>query len=612
MANETKLGILKISVSEDILIAWRHLRNNALVVIFLSIFLFLSFSSEQFATTNNILLILIQLTPLGIVVVGQTLVLITGGIDLSVGSVAAFTSIIAAKLMQDDAAFHFPPLIAIVVALIGATMIGWVHGWLISRRKLAPFIVTFGSLSLIKGMALVYSNATPIAIPNSLSRAIWRVGTYSRPLPLLALVIVAMGMTYILRSTKLGRYAYAIGSNETVTRMSGVRVDYYKIQVYMLSSFLAGLAGVLLMTRIRSGVYTTAEDYALLSVAAVVIGGTSLQGGVGNVQGPLLGALIIVMLDTSLSFFNISSLWSMVITGCIILLAALLDGERQRSSEKIPKARVETPAQDVYYYQQIRSQLSNLIMQRFACENIRLYMVDRQTSDLVEQHLDGSALLIIDQPHHLAKRVEASLLPIWGDDLRAETEFVVEPIQPNLRSFVAVPIIRRDRFIGVLELQSPYENVFGENTAVQLSILVQQVALSLENAWLLDSGWLLRHTREAYRHVWDEVYLSKCDLATWLYTSSQVTQAHLAARGSEVQKLLLKFIDILGEKDEKDPSRLKRRYKILHETYVQGRTTEAIMSDLGVSRRQYFYDLKDALEALVHLLVDHELYQVEN
>ncbi|HLA44906.1 MAG TPA: ABC transporter permease, partial [Aggregatilineales bacterium] len=248
-----------------------HLRNNALVVIFLCIFLFLSISSEQFATTSNILLMLIQLAPLGIVVVGQTLVIITGGIDLSVGSVAALTGIIAAKLIQGHTPFHIPALIAIIIALIAATIVGWIHGWIISRRRLSPFIVTFGSLSLIKGIALVYSNGAPIPIPTDLSRFIWRVGTYSRPLPLFILALVGFAMAYLLRSTKLGRYAFAIGSNETVTRMSGVRVDYYKIQVYMISSFLAGLSGILLMTRIRSGAYTTAEDYALLSVAAVVI-----------------------------------------------------------------------------------------------------------------------------------------------------------------------------------------------------------------------------------------------------------------------------------------------------------------------------------------------------
>ncbi|HLA45654.1 MAG TPA: GAF domain-containing protein, partial [Aggregatilineales bacterium] len=338
----------------------------------------------------------------------------------------------------------------------------------------------------------------------------------------------------------------------------------------------------------------------------------SLRGGVGNVHGPLLGALIIVMIDSSLGFFNISALWSLVITGGVILLAALLDGERQQLTEKVPRTIIETLSQDTYYYRQIHSQLSSLIMQKYACEHIRLYMLDRQTGDLVEQRPDSEEQIIIDQPNHLAKQVEETHLPIRGDDLTEATDYFVEPIQPHLRSFAAVPIIHGDRFIGVLELQNPYEGVFNENTLLKLSRTVQEVALPLENAWLLDSGWLLRHTREAYRHIWDEVYLSKCELATWLYASTYATQAHLAARGAEIQKLLLNLIDILREKDEKDPSKLKQRYKILHETYAQGRTTEEIMYEMGVSRRQYFYNLKDALEAVVHLLIDRELYRLEH
>lgn len=587
-------------------IAFRHFRQNTLLVTFVTLFVIFSLSSEYFATTNNLIIILTQLAPLGIVVIGQTLVIITGGIDLSVGSVAALTSIIAASLMRTDGGLGLTPLLAIAAALAAATTIGWVQGWLIARQKLSPFIVTFGSLSLVKGIALVSSNAAPISVPRDLINAVWGA---SRPLPILLLLLIALAVSYMLRNTKVGRYAFAIGSNETVTRMSGVRVDYYKIQIYMISSFLAGLAGILLMTRIGSGVYTNAEDYGLMSVAAAVIGGTSLHGGVGNIQGPLLGTLIIVMIDTSLGLFRVSPLWSLAIIGAFILIAVLTDRIRHRSYEEpihISPRRVQTTAS---YYTQIRSRLTSTVTQKTACEHIRLYMLDRHTNDLVEQNLDSDKQVIIHQPNHLAKYVEKTLSSFWMENWNEETEPVITPIRPDIeyRSAVAVPILVEQRFIGVLELQSPYVNVFDNRTPAQLMEITQAFAGSLENAWLLESGWLLRHTRDAFRHLWDEVALGKCALAAWLYSSPAMAETPIAARGHKLQVFLLKLIEIIREKEGQNVSGFKSRYQILYDTYVEGCTTEEVMERLSISRRQYFYDLKDALDAVTHLLIDHEL-----
>ncbi len=586
-----------------------HLKNNALFVTFVILFVIFTLASEYFATVNNLFLILTQLAPLGIVVVGQTLVIITGGIDLSVGSVAALTSIIAAKLMLTGEGLGLTPLFAIIIALGAATAIGWLQGWFIARQDLSPFIVTFGSLSLIKGFALVYSNAAPIPIPRELSHAIWRMGSASRPLPILLLLIVAVLISYVLRNTKLGRYAFAIGSNETVTRMSGVRVDSYKIQVYMISSFLAGVAGILLMTRIGSGVYTNAEDYGLLSVAAAVIGGTSLRGGIGNVRGPILGALIIVMIDTNLGLFRVSSLWSTAIIGGFIIVAALADRIRQRSQEATPRVYPGNFQDQASYYAQIRSRLAAMIMQQTACEHVRLYMVDRQTNDLVEQSLDTDDRVIIDQANHLAKQVEETRLPERIDSWNDETAFLITPIHPDFdcRSAIAVPIMVEHRFIGVLELQSPYENVFTERTAFQLTEITQHLAQPLENAWLLDSGWLLRHTRDAFRHLWDEVYLGKCGLANWLYSLPEAPHTSIAVRGVKLQQLLLRFLEVIRERESQSSSGGKSRYEILNWTYIQGLSTDEVVEKLFVSRRQYFYDLKDALDAVAHLLVNQDL-----
>lgn len=586
-----------------------RLRNNVLLVTFVVLFVVFMLSSEYFATPNNLFILLTQLAPLGIVVVGQTLVIITGGIDLSVGSVAALTSIIAANLMLTEHGLSLSPLVAIVIALVAASGIGWLQGWFIARQDLPPFVVTFGSLSLIKGLALVYSDAAPISIPRDLSRAIWQMGSALRPLPILLLLVVAITMSYVLQNTKLGRYSFAIGSNETVTRMSGVRVDYYKIQVYMISSILAGVAGILLMTRIGSGAYTIAEDYGLLSVAAAVVGGASLRGGVGNIRGPLLGALIIAMIDSNLGSFNVSPLWSTAIIGGFILVAALADRIRQRSQEAPPKVYLGEIQSRLPYYTQIRSRLASMIEQQTACEQIRLYMVDRQTNDLVMQSFDSDDRVIIDQPNHIAKYVEETRTPVWVEDVHDETELLITPIHPgyDFRSAIAVPIMVEHRTIGVLELQCPYENVFAEKIASQLMGITQQLAQPLENAWLLESGWLLRHTRDALRHLWDEVYLGKCGLANWLYALNEVPQISIAARGTRLQQLLLKITQIMREKEVQSSSGGKSRCDMLDWTYIQGLSTDEVIEKLFVSRRQYYYDLKDALDAVAHLLIDQDL-----
>lgn len=610
MTEDLRSAHSRLLNGEGLRVWWGYLKRNVLLVTFAALFAIFTLSSQYFATSNNLIIILTQLTPLGIVVVGQTLVIITGGIDLSVGSVAAFTSIIAANLMLAEGGAELPPLIAIAMALMAATAIGWVQGWLIARQDLPPFVVTFGSLSLIKGIALVSSDAAPISIPRELSHAIWQMGSALRPLPILLLLVIAGTMSYVLRNTKLGRYSFAIGSNETVTRISGVRVDYYKIQVYMISSALAGLAGILLMTRIGSGVYTIAEDYGLLSVAAAVIGGTSLRGGVGNIRGPLLGTLIIVMIDSNLGLFQISPLWSTAIIGGFILLATLADRIRQRAQNAVPQVYLGEVQGQSPYYAQIRTRLGALVKQQTACEHIRLYMVDRQTDWLVEQGHETDDRTIVDRPNHIAKHVVEKRQPVIVDNASDERALSITPIHPDLdfQSAIALPIMVEHRVIGVLELQSAYGNVFTEKFAADLLDITQQIARPLENAWLLESGWLLRNTRDALRHLWDEVYLGKSNLADWLYSLNEIPQVSIAARGLKIQQLLIKIVQVIRDKESlQRSSDGKSRYDILNWTYIQGLSTDEIIEKLFVSRRQYYYDLKDALEVVAHLLTDQDL-----
>ncbi|MBN2469864.1 MAG: GAF domain-containing protein [Anaerolineae bacterium] len=584
----------------------KRLPHSALLIVLFALVLFFSvFSNNHFASPENFLLIMMRTAPLAIIVAGQSLVVITGGIDLSVGSVAALTSIIAATLISAQPDFILAPHLAIIAALLVATAIGWGHGWLITHGGLSPFIVTFGSMSLIKGLALVYSNASPITIPHGIFTWMWRLDGALLPFPILLLVLVFVGMSYVLHNTKLGRYAYVIGSNETVAQMSGVKVSRYKTQVYALSGLLAGLSGILLMTRIESGAYTIGESYALTSLAAVVIGGISLQGGSGGVWGALLGVLLLTTINNGLSTLSVSPLWTTSVTGGLILVAAFVDVKRRKHAEGTPIAHSgHQQAKAGSYLFQMYTYLKQAVAERLACENFRLYVVDQETGDLIQQGDTPTDQTIIDQQGHLAAYVKRTQAPLWIDDRSQEEMLAFEPIKPQLLSAIAIPITHIDRVVGVLEVQSPYTGVFNTNTAQQLIDLTREIASPIENAWLLDSGWLLRHTRDALRHLWDEVYLGKCPLALWLYPPHNVPSL---VRGGELQRFLLDVIDTVRDKEAEDHARERRQFQVLHLTYIEGLPIETVTEQLSISRRQYFYDQKDALETLVHAIINHQI-----
>jgi ribose/xylose/arabinose/galactoside ABC-type transport system permease subunit len=582
------------------------LQQHSLVLIFFTLVIAFSLASEHFLSTNNILLILMRVAPLGIVVAGQTLVIITGGVDLSVGSVAGLTSIIAAKLMWEEGAYALPPPFAIAAALAVAVAIGWAQGWLITRWDLSPFIVTFSALSLVKGLALAYSEGAPIPIPRGEFTWVWRIGTSSRPLPVLLMFLIFVGLSYLLRNAKLGRYAFAIGGNETVARLSGVNVNWYKTQVYMLSSLMAGLAGILLMTRIEIGTYTNGESYPLFSIAAVVIGGTSLRGGSGSAWGSFWGVLLLIMVDTGLGILDISALWSTAVIGGLVLLAALADAERRKAQDDIPPVRSAEPLDTDSYLLHIYTALRQLIREQLACEHTRLYLVDRETGDIIEQGLVKDDRTIIDHAQHIAKHVEHSQSPYWINDLDQDQTIHTKRIHTDLKAVLAVPLMYADYVIGVLELQSPYSNVFNDTTAARLEQLVEQFLLPLEDAWLLDSGWFLRHTREALRHLWDEMYLGKCALAGWYFASDGMRDTPPSTRGQELQQLLLAAIDAIQENEVGDRHRSQRHYTVLHLTYVEGLPIETITERMSISRRQYFYSLKESLKAVTHHIISRE------
>jgi len=329
---------------------WRIIDEAGVLLSLLILVAILSSQNEIFRSSFNMRLIALDAALVGIVAVGQTFVILTSGIDLSVGSMVAFSGVLLAGLTTKKG-LAFPeemspmlnPNIAIPIALLVGTLYGTLQGIIITKLKITPFIVTLGSMSILAGLALVLSNASPVQqLPRSLR---WMttvrgempfIGGFDVPLPMPAMIMLLVYFIawLLLRYTKLGRYAYAIGGNETATRLSGVKVDRYLIAIYSFSAFLASFAGVILAVRLDSGNYTNGETYTLDGVAAAVIGGTSLAGGVGGVWGTLIGVLIMAVVRNALVLYEVPSMWHRVVVGGIIVAAVALDAIRKRLRSK--------------------------------------------------------------------------------------------------------------------------------------------------------------------------------------------------------------------------------------------------------------------------------------
>jgi len=287
--------------------------------------LVLAFSSPVFLTVDNLLQVLLQASINLLIGLGMTFVILTAGIDLSVGSTAALAGLTAAALMKNGLAW---PL-AIVAALVVGLLVGLINGVLISKVRITPFIVTLGMLSVVRGTALVASDGRPIfGFPEAFNQAIG--GTLgSVPMPVIIAGLAALICWFVLRHTRLGEYTYAIGGNEEATRLSGVNVDRYKITIYMICSFFAALAGVVLTARLRAAEPIAATGYELDAIAATVMGGTSLFGGEGGVVGTIIGALIISTLRNGLNLLNVQAFYQQLAIGLVIILAVVLDRFRR-------------------------------------------------------------------------------------------------------------------------------------------------------------------------------------------------------------------------------------------------------------------------------------------
>lgn len=292
------------------------------------IFILLAFVAPQFFEMNNLLNVLRQISINAILAFGMTFVILTGGIDLSVGSILALSSALTAGLMANEG---IPVVVAVLLGICCGALLGLFNGWVISKGLVAPFIATLATMTIYRGITLVYTDGRPIAGLDDTFAWLGRGYFFGIPIPVIIMFIV-FSLSYLLLShTTFGRRVYALGGNEQATRLSGIRVDRIKIWVYTISGVMSALAGIILASRLNSAQPTAGITYELDAIAAVVIGGTSLSGGRGWIVGTIVGAIIIGVIDNGLNLLNVSSFYQQVVKGGVILLAVLLDRRNRKA-----------------------------------------------------------------------------------------------------------------------------------------------------------------------------------------------------------------------------------------------------------------------------------------
>lgn len=322
MSKPNETGSKKLFTKE-----WLIEQKSLIALIFLIVVV--SFLNPNFFTVDNILNILRQTSVNAIIAVGMTLVILTAGIDLSVGSVLALCGAFAASMI----ALEVPVLIAVPTALFAGAALGAISGIIIAKGKVQAFIATLVTMTLLRGVTMVYTDGRPIStgFTDTADPFAWFGTGYALgiPVPVWLMVIVFAAAWYLLNHTRFGRYVYALGGNESATRLSGINVDRVKIGVYAICGMLAALAGIIVTSRLSSAQPTAGMGYELDAIAAVVLGGTSLMGGKGRIMGTLIGALIIGFLNNALNLLDVSSYYQMIAKAVVILLAVLVDNKNK-------------------------------------------------------------------------------------------------------------------------------------------------------------------------------------------------------------------------------------------------------------------------------------------
>lgn len=303
----------------------KWIQTYMLIFIVIGLGVILSFISSNFLTVTNLLNVVRQIAVNGILAIGMTIVCLTGGIDLSVGSIVAFSGIIAAGLLRDTS---YPIIVIVLAAIVVGAVCGLYNGYFVAYWNAAPFVVTLSMMTIARGLTYVYSDGRPISNLRTEFLTIGKGSIAGIPIPTLILAIVFILGSIMLSKLKFGRYVYAVGGNENAAMVSGINVKRIKMMVYVLSGIACGIAAIILTARVSAGLPQAGESYELDAIAATVIGGTSLSGGRGRLWGTIVGAVLLGIVNNGLDLLNVSSFYQQIVKGLIILGAILIDSKR--------------------------------------------------------------------------------------------------------------------------------------------------------------------------------------------------------------------------------------------------------------------------------------------
>ncbi|MGL6199276.1 MAG: ABC transporter permease [Lachnospiraceae bacterium] len=310
------------------------IRNFSTIILLAAVIIFFSVFTDSFFAVKNGINILRQVAVLSILSVGMTFVIISGGMDLTVGSMLGLSGVICAKMIAE---FGMPAFAAILLTIVSTVAFGTVTGALIVSLRVPAIVITLGMMTVARGLAYIISGGFPIYdIPESVVYlGQGYIGVI--PVPVIIMVIIILIANYMLNRSYIGRYVFAIGGNEEAARLAGVAVDKIKIGLYTVSGLLAGLAGVILMARISSGAPASGTGMEMDVVTAVVIGGVSINGGKGKISGAFIGALIIGVLSNGLTIMNIGEYYQQVVKGVVLILAVAFD--TFTNTDRVKKAK---------------------------------------------------------------------------------------------------------------------------------------------------------------------------------------------------------------------------------------------------------------------------------
>ncbi len=299
------------------------LNKYRVFIIFIGLCLVAGFLSDAFLTFNNLMNVARQVSITAIIAAGMTLIILIAGIDLSVGSVLAFSGAIAAGMLSA----HVPLVVVILATLVVGLLFGLINGVFVTRWGIPSFITTLALMVIARGMTLVYTKGYPLVVSDEAFRYIGNGKLLGIPLPIIIMLIVFALMYWVLNYTSFGRYIYAIGGNEEASRLSGIPVRTIKMLVFGIGGMLSALSAIIYTSRLMSAQPTAGTGIELDAIAAVIIGGTSLAGGKGGVIGTLFGALIMGILDNVLNLMNVSPFYQSIAKGLVILIAVLVDSK---------------------------------------------------------------------------------------------------------------------------------------------------------------------------------------------------------------------------------------------------------------------------------------------